>query len=194
MADNKKERLRILYYGDKQIKSRIGNYASSGQNLYGIAPPNLEGGVSEPNGFEKTKKPVTKDFVWLKLDKEDTYLRIRLARVVDFKDMKNTKSGMPVYIQFLDKLLGTMMRSLKLCEFGRNRAYIDMDTKSKLQCGVSVFSGYYASFNLFADGLFLKIDTCSKMIRNDNVLETINKIYQISSNSTKEEKRSIIKQ
>ena len=57
-ADNRKEKNRILKLADNILRAKIGNYACSGQNLYGIIAPNFDGGVKEPEGFQKGKNKV----------------------------------------------------------------------------------------------------------------------------------------
>lgn len=48
------------------IKSKIGNFANSGQNLYGIVKPIFEGGVQQPSDFKPGKGKVN-EHIWLKL-------------------------------------------------------------------------------------------------------------------------------
>lgn len=45
------------------------------------------------------------------------------------QDLSNEKDRFPIPLQFLDKLLGTMMRSLNLREVGKARAFVDSTTK-----------------------------------------------------------------
>ena len=66
------------------------------------------------------------------------------------------------------------MRGLNLREVGKARAFVDGTTKQVLNCGIALFSGYFASFNLYSEGLFLKVDTCTKIVRTKTVLERIN--------------------
>lgn len=192
-ADNRKEKTRILDAGDSLIKAKIGDFANSGQNLYGVTSPKFDGGVAEPEGYKRGKGKVN-EHVWLKLPEEEIFLRIRLARVVKLQDLKNEKERFPIPLQFLDKLLGTIMRSMNLTEVGKARAYVDPSSKVVLNCGIALFSGYFASFNLYSEGLYLKIDSCTKITRTKTVLERINEIYAANRGFTKEDKRLKLKE
>lgn len=87
-ADNRKEKTRILELAKDLIKSKIGNFANSGQNLYGVSTPKFEGGVQEPADYKRGKGKIS-EHIWLKLKDQDVFLRIRLARVVKMQDLKN---------------------------------------------------------------------------------------------------------
>ena len=66
------------------------------------------------------------------------------------EDLNNSTEKFPVTLQFLDKLMGTMMKSLNLVEVGKARAYVDQSSRTTLNCGVALYSGYFASFNIYA--------------------------------------------
>lgn len=183
-ADNRKEKTRILELAKDLIKSKIGNFANSGQNLYGVSNPKFEGGVQEPADYKRGKGKIS-EHIWLKLKDQDVFLRIRLARVVKMQDLKNQKERFPIPLQFLDKLLGTMMRSINLTEVGKARAYVDPSSKVILNCGIALFSGYFASFNLYSEGLFLKVDSCTKITRTKTVLQRINQVYESNKGLSK---------
>ena len=78
------------------------------------------------------------------------------------------------------------MRSINLTEVGKARAYVDPSSKVILNCGIALFSGYFASFNLYSEGLFLKIDSCTKITRTKTVLQRINEVYESNKGLSKD--------
>lgn len=57
-----------------------------------------------------------------------------------------------------------------------------------------MFSGYKANFMELEKGIYLRIDTAKKIVRNQSVLQAINDIYKLHSEKDRDEKRSILKE
>ena len=56
-----------------------------------------------------------------------------------------------------------------------------------------MFSGFKANFMSLEKGIFLRVDTAKKIVRNETVLDFINKLYAKYNNKDRDEKRSILK-
>lgn len=56
-----------------------------------------------------------------------------------------------------------------------------------------MFSGFKSNFVFLEKGIFLRVDTAKKIVRNTTVLETINQLYEVYKDKDKEEKRNIVK-
>jgi hypothetical protein len=56
-----------------------------------------------------------------------------------------------------------------------------------------MFSGFKANFMSLERGIFLRVDTAKKIVRNETVLDYINKIYSKNNNKDRDEKRNILK-
>lgn len=65
-ADNRDLKREILTAAGDLLKQRIGNFANSGQNLYGTVNPSFEGGVEQPEGFKPGKGRLGAH-TWIKL-------------------------------------------------------------------------------------------------------------------------------
>ena len=57
-----------------------------------------------------------------------------------------------------------------------------------------MFSGYKVNFMELEKGIYLRVDTAKKIVRNQTVLQYINEIYKLHSDKERDEKRSILKQ
>lgn len=56
-----------------------------------------------------------------------------------------------------------------------------------------MFSGYKANFMELERGIYLRVDTAKKIVRNQTVLTAINEIYKLHADKEREEKRAIVK-
>ena len=57
---------------------------------------------------------------------------------------------------------------------------------------VKIYRGYTTNFSLLEAGLFLSIDTATKVIRNETVFDVINRIYSDNPTMIKSEKRRLV--
>lgn len=57
-----------------------------------------------------------------------------------------------------------------------------------------MFSGYKVNFMELEKGIYLRVDTAKKIVRNQTVLQYINELYKLHSDKERDEKRSILKQ
>jgi hypothetical protein len=55
-----------------------------------------------------------------------------------------------------------------------------------------MFSGYKANYCMLENGIYLRVDSAKKIVRNQTVLEFINEIYKIHQDKEREERRKIV--
>lgn len=64
-ADNRDLKREILTTAAGVLKAHIGNFANSGQNLYGVSNPIFTDGISEPEDFKRGKGKLG-EHIWVK--------------------------------------------------------------------------------------------------------------------------------
>jgi hypothetical protein len=55
-----------------------------------------------------------------------------------------------------------------------------------------MFSGYRSNFVMLESGIYLRVDSAKKIVRNQTVLQFIDELYKIHQDKEKEEKRLIL--
>lgn len=55
-----------------------------------------------------------------------------------------------------------------------------------------MFSGYRSNFVSLEKGIYLRVDSAKKIVRNQTVLQVIDQIYKLHQDKEKEEKRNIL--
>ena len=55
-----------------------------------------------------------------------------------------------------------------------------------------MYSGYRSNFVLLENGYYLRVDSAKKIVRNESVLDIIDKLYKIHADKDKEERRNIL--
>jgi len=55
-----------------------------------------------------------------------------------------------------------------------------------------MYSGFKANFVLLEKGIFLRVDSAKKIVRNQTVLEYIDEIYKKNESKDREDKRNIV--
>lgn len=56
-----------------------------------------------------------------------------------------------------------------------------------------MFSGFKANFMWLQKGIYLRVDSAKKIVRNQTVLDFINEVYQKNKNKDRDEKRIALK-
>ena len=97
-------------------------------------------------------------------------------------------------IQFLNKLLNTLLLPLGLKEAGKTGIVVDNSSRQFLPSGLYLYNGYSTAFDYLQSGLFLKVDTCTKIVRSKSLLEGINEMYHAFSYLDKNERRDKVKE
>ena len=57
-----------------------------------------------------------------------------------------------------------------------------------------MFSGFKANFMQLEKGIYLRVDTAKKIVRNQTVLQFIDETYRHNTDKNRDEKRYILKQ
>lgn len=55
-----------------------------------------------------------------------------------------------------------------------------------------MFNGYRSNFVELESGIYLRVDSAKKIVRNQTVLEIIDEIYKMHQDKNKQEKRNIL--
>lgn len=58
---------------------------------------------------------------------------------------------------------------------------------------MKMFPGFKANFVTMEKGIFLRVDSAKKIVRNETVLDYINSVYSKNKNKDRDEKRNILK-
>ena len=59
--------------------------------------------------------------------------------------------------------------------------------------GVVLYKGYSTSINVLENGVYLRIDSSTRVVQNETAVTAINRIYKNCANLGKDEKRDRIK-
>lgn len=55
-----------------------------------------------------------------------------------------------------------------------------------------MFNGYRSNFVLLENGIYLRVDSAKKIVRNQTVLQYIDDLYKIHQDKDKEERRLVV--
>lgn len=62
-----------------------------------------------------------------------------------------------------------------------------------MDADLKMFPGFKANFVTMEKGIFLRVDSAKKIVRNETVLDYINSVYSKNKNKDRDEKRNILK-
>jgi hypothetical protein len=80
-------------------------------------------------------------------------------------------------------------------EIGKSRKFFDTNSRQEIpNTNLFLYSGFSTSFCLLESGLYLRVDPANKIVRSDSVLKVINDVYSLYNTSSKEDKRSMVKE
>ena len=178
--DNTKKFRSILINSRKIVERLIGPFVVSGRTVFGTRIQKFM--IDNPLTFSISHEGTNYSFS-LKCVKE--------VKLGDISSEDKRKSG-SVY-SFLNSLLKNFFHQIDYTEIGKSGKYFDAKHYQKLDSAkLIIYKGYSSNFSLLEDGLFLKIDPAVKIVRNESVLEVINRIYGENGNLSKMEKRILV--
>lgn len=179
--DNRNLRNKIIESAFKKIQQAIGVLpVISGKNVFCCEKPAFEESVNIETKYE-----------------DQTFnLTLKLVKNVKMSDLN---SGDPksaaVPMSFLNNLLKNQMRNMGFMEIGKSRKYFDSKSKKQIAgTDLTIYQGFETSFVSLENGIYLKVDTTNKIVRNKTVLQCINEIYSKYPTLSKDEKRAMIRE
>lgn len=111
----------------------------SGANIYSLKPP----------------KQIQREF------KADDYkIKIKQVKVIPVKE--NCKT----LLMFLNNGLRNMFRKIGYTEIGKTGKFFQIKNSQKIDNDLKMFSGFKANFMWLEKGIFLRVDTAKKIVRN----------------------------
>jgi hypothetical protein len=96
-------------------------------------------------------------------------------------------------LMFLNNGLRNMFSKIGYTEIGRTSKFFKVSNAEDLDTDLKMFSGFKANFMSLERGIFLRVDTAKKIVRNESVLDYINAVYARNSTKDRDEKRVILK-
>lgn len=121
-----------------------------------------------------------------------TFQKVRTVKLSDIKCQDGKKAAVP--FGFLNNLIKTFLMKLDYHEVGKSKKYFKHSDSVKLDnVGVVLYKGYSTSINLLENGVYLRVDSSTRVVQNETAVAAINKIYKNCNNLGKDEKRDRIK-
>jgi hypothetical protein len=170
--DNRSLRNKIIESGFKKIQEAIGCLpVISGKNVFCCEKPLFD----------------TSANIEVTYDGHSYNLALKLVKNVKMSDLNSGDSKSAcVPLSFLNNLLKNQMRNMGFMEIGKSRKYFDSKTKKQVAgTDLTIYQGFETSFVNLEGGIYLKVDTANKIVRNKTVLECINEIYSKYATLTK---------
>lgn len=96
-------------------------------------------------------------------------------------------------LTFLNNGLRNILGKMGYVEIGRSGKYFNCQANRKEIDNLYMFSGYKANFVSLEKGYFLRVDSASKIVRNETVMQFIDKFYKMHENKDRIEKRMLLK-
>lgn len=81
---------------------------------------------------------------------------------------------------------------MNFVEIGKSGKYFSIQNKRTFE-NLHIFSGYKVNFLDLEGGIYLRLDTAKKIVRNKTVLMIINEFYLVHKEKERDYKRNIIK-
>jgi aubergine-like protein len=157
-AENRFLRRKLLSAGRSQITASIGHFFSTGNIL-----------------ISKNQYP-DPFVVTISLTEEEKYL------ITVIPAGKVTEESVGGYKMYVNSCMKEMLLSLGLKQLTIHpRFYDPMQVERIAEHGLDIWKGFVASFSHHLQGLILTIDTSSKLIRQNSLLQTIQEISKSSS-------------
>ena len=76
---------------------------------------------------------------------------------------------------------------MNFIQVGKEGKFIHPSSRKTIQnAGIILFTGYDTTFQVLENGLYLRVDTMTKIIQDKTALEHINSIYKMNSHLCKE--------
>lgn len=122
------------------------------------------------------------------LENEKYSLGLKPVRVVDLAALKSNKQDetfMP--LNFLNNLMKKFFSALKYVSIGKNGKYFDPKSRRMLSNSqILLFNGYETKFNITENGLYLQVESMTRIVQSRTVLEEINKLYAKNGHLSKD--------
>jgi hypothetical protein len=77
-------------------------------------------------------------------------------------------------------------------EIGRTGKFFNIKYKKEID-NLNMYSGFKANFMMLERGIFLRVDSAKKIVRNQTVLEYIDDLYKKNEQRDRDDKRNIVK-
>jgi hypothetical protein len=78
---------------------------------------------------------------------------------------------------FLNNKFRNVMSEAGYSEIGRTGKYFNIKSKKEID-NLNMYSGFKANFVFLEKGIFLRVDSAKKIVRNQTVLEYIDELYK----------------
>jgi len=92
------------------------------------------------------------------------------------------------------QLIKAFLMKLGYIEIGKSKKYYNHQVQEALpSAGVCLYQGYGTAFTLLENGLYLKIDSSTRVVQNTACINRVNDLYNMHKNLEKDEKRAKIK-
>jgi hypothetical protein len=119
-----------------------------------------------------------------------------MVKEVSFADVFHPeKQKSAIVLTFLNNMVRNYFRMMNFTEIGRSREFFDPNSQRRLNgANVMAYKVFSTNFSLLENGLFLKVDPGTKIIRSESVLDLINSVYKKNSSVGKTEKRLLVEE
>lgn len=87
-----------------------------------------------------------------------------------------------------------MFGKMGYVEIGRTGKFFQVKNSKQIDENMKMFSGFKANFMLLERGIYLRVDSAKKIVRNETVLECINNVYAKNKTKERDEKRNAVKE
>ena len=174
--DNRKLRLQLLNGAMNKLRASLGEYVINGMTVFCCYN-------------EETPKDCSTDVQ----GEDQTYkVNLRFVKKVAFADIKNPDPRKSAVVYgFLNNLVKAFLMKLDYMESGKSKKYFKhQDQISLPNAGVVLYKGFGTSFTLLESGLYLKIDSSTRVVQNSTALTAINTFYAMHKNDDKDSKRN----
>lgn len=94
---------------------------------------------------------------------------------------------------FLNNSLRNLLRRLDYTEIGKTGKFFNTKRSENIDGDMKMFSGVKANFMILERGIYLRVDSAKKIVRNETVLDFINNFYSTHKDKDRDEKRLILK-
>lgn len=113
-------------------------------------------------------------------------LTVKKVKVIDVQNDPKT------LLFFLNNRFRNTMSEAGYSEIGRTGKYFNIRSKKKID-NLNMYSGFKANFCSLEKGIFLRVDSARKIVRDQTVLDFIDELYKKNEGKDREDKRNIVR-
>lgn len=106
----------------------------------------------------------------------DYTIKIKQIKVI------NSAGNPKTLLMFLNNGLRNMFNKIGYTEIGKTGKFFQVKNAENIDQDLKMFSGFKANFMNLDKGIFLRVDSAKKIVRNSTVLDYINEIYSKNKN------------